>query len=124
MVVSRINESTVGVLISEKLYDLGVIHKTFYWFLKDYKVSIDKNQNNEIQVLLQKQSNPISDLEIGDLTDQIKRDLLDFQVRKLIVQETKNVRDLLVAKAFSGSDEFDELPPGNLRDTVGENKFN
>lgn len=122
MQVSRVNELTVEVLIDEKLYDLGVINKTFYWYLKEYKVSIE-SENTGIRVQLQKLNGSISNSEIEILSAQIPKDLLDFQVRKLITQETKNVRDLLIAKAFSESDEFDELPPGNLKDTVGENNF-
>ena len=36
-----------------------------------------------------------------------------------ISKETKNVRDLIIAKAFSDSDEFDSEPPGEITDPVG-----
>jgi hypothetical protein len=35
-----------------------------------------------------------------------------------VTKETQNVRDLLIAKAFSNG-EFDELPPGDVSDPVG-----
>ena len=51
---------------------------------------------------------------------KLERDLIDFNLRDIVTKETKNIRDLLTAKAFSNG-EFDELPPGELSDPVGFN---
>jgi hypothetical protein len=51
---------------------------------------------------------------------KLERDLVDFQLRSIINKETQNIRDLLVAKAFSNG-EFDEEPPGVATDPVGFN---
>jgi hypothetical protein len=49
---------------------------------------------------------------------KLERDLVDFNVRDIVTKETQNVRDLLIAKAFSNG-EYDELPPGEISDPVG-----
>lgn len=123
MIFSLFDDSTLRILLNEKLYDLEVINKAFYWYLNEYQVSISILSVGEIQILLKKRKGLISDAEIEVLTERIKRDLLDFQVRQYVNRETKTIREILIAKAFSGSDEFDEVPPGSLRDTVGENSF-
>jgi len=123
MQVSRIDESTIKILLDANLYDLVVIQKTFYWYLKDYVITVKAIPENDIQIILEKLEIPLTNSDIDKLTTRIKRDLFDFMLRNKIHQETKNVRDLIIAKAFSDTDEFDEMPPGTLRDTVDENKF-
>ena len=58
--------------------------------------------------------------ELDLYLQKLERDLIDFQLRDTITKETQNVRDLLVAKAFSNG-EFDEEPPGEVSDPVGFN---
>jgi His-Xaa-Ser system protein HxsD len=123
MEIVRIDDSTIKILIDENLYDLVVVEKTFYWYLKEYVVTINLRPDKKIEIYLEKLDTLLSNSDIKNLTKRIKRDLLDFSLRNKILQETKNVRDLLIAKAFSNSDQFDEMPPGTLRDTVDENNF-
>jgi His-Xaa-Ser system protein HxsD len=49
---------------------------------------------------------------------KLERDLIDFNLRDIVTKETQNVRDLLIAKAFSNG-EFDEEPRGEVSDPVG-----
>ena len=44
---------------------------------------------------------------------------MDFEVRNIVTKETKNVRDLLIAKAFASTDEYESEPPGEISDPVG-----
>jgi His-Xaa-Ser system protein HxsD len=58
--------------------------------------------------------------QLEELLQKLERDLIDFNLRDIVTKETKNIRDLLTAKAFSNG-EFDELPPGEISDPVGFN---
>ena len=49
---------------------------------------------------------------------KLTRDLIDFNLRDIVTKETQNVRDLLIAKAFSHG-EFYEVPVGEVSDPVG-----
>jgi His-Xaa-Ser system protein HxsD len=62
----------------------------------------------------------LSSDELENLLLKVERDLVDFNLRDIVTKETQNVRDLLIAKAFSNG-EFDELPPGDVSDPVGFN---
>jgi hypothetical protein len=64
--------------------------------------------------------NKLSQDQSEKLLQKLERDLIDFNLRDIVTKETKNIRDLLTAKAFSNG-EFDELPPGELSDPVGFN---
>jgi hypothetical protein len=53
------------------------------------------------------------------LLTKIKRDLVDFKTRDIISAETRNIREILIAKAFANDDSFDEPPPDNVNDPLG-----
>jgi His-Xaa-Ser system protein HxsD len=60
-----------------------------------------------------------NDGNIKKILPKIENDLLDFKTREIVSLETKNIRELLIAKAFAFEDEFDEPAPGNINDPVG-----
>ena len=62
----------------------------------------------------------LSENQFENLLLKLERDLVDFNLRDIVTKETQNVRDLLIAKAFSNG-EFDEIPPGKVTDPVGFN---
>ena len=50
--------------------------------------------------------------------EKLQQDLVDFQLRQIIHEETHNLRDLIIAKAFANGN-LDELPKGDISDPVG-----
>lgn len=96
------------------LYKESVIYKCLYWYSKKFQVSIDKQEHYNIEIY--------SDSKLpSDLEKKIKSDLIDFKLRDIVNEETKNIRDILYVKAFSDFDEFDQKPPGEYSDPVGFN---
>jgi hypothetical protein len=63
---------------------------------------------------------PMELAELDLYLQKLERDIIDFNLRDIVTKETQNIRDLLIAKAFSNG-EFDELPPGEITDPVGYN---
>ena len=57
-------------------------------------------------------------MDLNEHLQKLERDLIDFKLREIVVKETKNVRDLLIAKAFAHQDDLEE-PPGEIADPVG-----
>ena len=55
----------------------------------------------------------------NSIEKKIRQDLIDFKTRDIITEETRNIRDLIIAKAFSKIDDFDSQPPGEISDPVG-----
>lgn len=116
MEIKLLNLSTAQIIIDGKLYSVEVIHKCFYWY--GDKFSVDIKVEGDFFVI------DISELgnegTIEKIFAKIKNDLIDFKTREIISTETKNIRDLLVAKAFANG-EFDESPSGEISDPVGFN---
>ena len=54
-----------------------------------------------------------------EIEKKIKNDLVDFKTRDIINTETKDIRNILVAKAFYPYEEGLSKPPGDISDPVG-----
>ena len=95
------------------------------------------NVNNELDVLVHLQeisysrvNHPDEVFNIGEkhdlkvisvdkeFMDKLNQDFIDYNLRDIVSKETKNVRELIIAKAFSNG-EYDEDPPGELNDPLG-----
>lgn len=108
----------LGIHLDANIYNIEVVHKCFYWYGEHFDVEIDQ-EGDIISVMLSRKEGVVSDSFFDQLKSRIKRDMLDFKTRDIVTRETQNVRDLLIAKAFSHLDELDENPPGEVSDPVG-----
>jgi len=94
--------------------------KCLYWYGNKFHIHVSTSGNSYVIQLKPMADNPISEADLEYYLQKLERDLVDFQLRDIVSQETRNIRDLLVAKAFSDG-EFDEAPPGEVSDPVGFN---
>ena len=118
----RFDINKISIYVNSKIYSLDSIFKCIYWYGDKWNVLVNEySENPELyEVVFSPKS---SELEFDEtkgkkLLDKFINDLNDFKLRDIITKETKNIRDLLVAKAFSNG-EFDEDPPGEFDDFLG-----
>jgi His-Xaa-Ser system protein HxsD len=113
------DENEVIVYLDKNIYSKDSIFKSLYWYGDKFHTNISFADNNTYRVSVKPISTTqLSKIELENLLMKLERDLVDFNLRDIVTKETQNVRDLLVAKAFSNG-EFDELPPGEVSDPVG-----
>ncbi len=118
---NRFEGSEIIVFADISLYSKDSIFKCLYWYGDNYHTNVSFADSNTYKISLKAMSdNPLSEEHAEKLLQKLERDLVDFNLRDIVTKETKNIRDLLIAKAFSNG-EFDELPPGELSDPVGFN---
>lgn len=119
--VNRIEGNEIIAFADTSLYSKDSVFKCLYWYGANYHTNVSFADSNTYKISLKAMSdNPLS-VEVAEkLLQKLERDLIDFNLRDIVSKETKNIRDLLTAKAFSNG-EFDELPPGELSDPVGFN---
>ena len=115
MIVKVFDDYHIQLIIDMKIYSSEVIHKCFYWYGSKY--SIDISVEEDIFTINVLDINKNSDFE--KIINKIKADLIDFKTREIIFNQTKNIREILIAKAFANNDNFDEAPPGDLNDPIG-----
>lgn len=119
MIVENPAPSSLKILIDSHLYNEAVVYKCFYWYGNDYEIDISIGKDDWFEVLITCGQREISEEKKARLISRIKKDLIDFKTRDIISKETQTVRELLIAKAFAQSDEFESQPPGDLSDPVG-----
>ncbi|MCF8254573.1 MAG: His-Xaa-Ser system protein HxsD [Bacteroidia bacterium] len=118
---NEIKSNEVIVFADASLYSKDSIFKCLYWYGDKFHTNVSFADSGTYRVSLKPIStNQLSNLELELLLQKLERDLIDFNLRDIVTKETQNVRDLLIAKAFSNG-EFDEMPPGNVSDPVGFN---
>ena len=118
---NEIKDNEIIVFADTSLYSKDSIFKCHYWYGDKYHTNVSFADSNTYRVSVK----PISTIQLSqqeqeNLLLKLERDLVDFNLRDIVTKETQNVRDLLIAKAFSNG-EFDELPPGDVSDPVGFN---
>lgn len=104
----------------KSLYSKDAVFKCLYWYGANYYTSVSLEGDSYKISLVPKEESAFSENDIQNILHKLENDLVDFNLRDIVTKETQNIRDLLVAKAFSNG-EFDELPPGDISDPVGFN---
>ena len=118
---NEINGNEVIVFADISLYSKDSIFKCLYWYGDKFHTNLSFADANTYKVSIKPVSTTqLNEIELEKLLLKLERDLIDFNLRDIVTKETQNVRDLLIAKAFSNG-EFDELPPGEVSDPVGFN---
>jgi His-Xaa-Ser system protein HxsD len=113
------NENEVIVYLDKNIYSKDSVFKCLYWYGDKYHTSFSTDENGNFIVKLKTNSkSELSNLE--NLLLKLEKDLVDFSLRDIVTKETINIRNLLIAKAFSNG-EFEELPIGDISDPVGFN---
>jgi His-Xaa-Ser system protein HxsD len=116
-----IKDGQIVVFLNSALYSKDAVFKCLYWYTDKYRINIETtSEGNFFRISLKLNSSNTIDANLEDVLLKLERDLLDFNLRDIVTKETKNIRDILIAKAFSHG-EFDELPPGEISDPVGFN---
>jgi His-Xaa-Ser system protein HxsD len=82
------------VVVEVAQYSEVTLHKCFY-----YRVTIQPALAGQVRIQLIPKEGSI--LDMPALQSQVHNDLLDFRLRELIAEETRPIRELLVAKAFA-----------------------
>ncbi len=115
-----VKDGEIIVFADTSIFSKEAILKCLYWFGDKFHTEFVMVENL-YQITLKPLANAnVKKDELDLFLQKLERDIVDFQLRETISKETRNVRDLLVAKAFSNG-EFDEEPQGNVSDPVGFN---
>ena len=117
--MNKVKDGVVTVYLDDRVYSRDAILKCLYWYGKDYHTEVEIPSEHVFRITVRpKVSATLSALEFDNLLQQLERDFVDFNLRDIVAKETRIVRELLIAKAFSNG-EFDELPKGVVSDPVG-----
>ncbi|MEP7108679.1 MAG: His-Xaa-Ser system protein HxsD [Ferruginibacter sp.] len=114
-----IKDNEIVVFADTSLFSKDAVFKCLYWYGDKFHTNVSFSDSDTYKVAITPLSSAnIKQDELELYQQKLERDLVDFQLRDIVTKETQNVRDLLIAKAFSNG-EFDEEPIGEVSDPVG-----
>lgn len=106
--------------INHQVVSVEALLKTCYWFSRDFVCDITQDECGQSIVNLTPKS--ACEISLGDAREQFLAQAMDFALRERVAAKTSDVRDLLLAKAFSESGVLEEQPLGVFGDTLEEAK--
>lgn len=119
---NEVIDNGIVVYADSSLYSKDSIFKCLYWYGDKFRTSVTLENERFYKISLESaEKGKYSINELNEYMIKLERDLIDFNLRDIVTKETKNIRELLTAKAFSNG-EYDELPPGEISDPVGFNE--
>lgn len=105
----RLSENKCQFSFDASVFSESVVLKVLYWLTDDYLIYY-KSTDDHIQIIiLEKKDEFISEDEFRILKENINQRFIDFKNRDIIIQETKNIRDILYIKAFANNDDYEDF---------------
>jgi His-Xaa-Ser system protein HxsD len=98
--------------LSEKYYSRDAIKEALYWLSNKYPLFISPSEKPDTIILCSESK--LENETIGHIIQIIN----DYQLRECIKVETKNIKDIIIAKAFYPDNIIVPEPYGDLRDPV------
>ena len=98
-------ENKITFNLSKDLYSKIILFRTCYTLIDNYYVYIDDDSNQWTVSLMTKDFSPISDIK--KVEGEFRNTLINESFRDLLIDKTKNVKEMIVARALYGSDEND-----------------
>lgn len=113
-----IENDLIVVHADKNVFSKEALLKAMYWYGDRFHIEI-KDLSDHFRICFQSIGDKKIEAKLlDDFLLKIRRDLVDFELRQIVRNETSLVQQLLVAKAFSNNS-CKEDPPGSIADPVG-----
>ena len=121
IVVLNLSQDGMALIqIDHALVSIEALLKTCYWFSKDFVCEVVHEGPDRSTVYLKPKAP--GDMSHGEVREEFMSHAMDFALRERVTAKTSDVRDLLLAKAFSESGVLEEQPQGVFGDALEEAK--
>lgn len=106
MISSEIINNECIFKIDTDIYNDTVIDKVLYWYSADYVIYRKKDTDSSVETIILEAKTSSSEKQIYNLIADFNEKLVDYKNRQRALEETKTLRELFFAKAFSNNDNF------------------
>ena len=114
------NGQALTIEIDTDIYPDVVIDKVLYWFSADYIILRKKVAQSSTEQITLKSKDSSSEIDWTSVIAELSQKLIDYKNRKVVQDETSNLRELFFAKAFANNDDFVEFDYDLLKDTIDD----
>ncbi|HET6977244.1 MAG TPA: His-Xaa-Ser system protein HxsD [Pyrinomonadaceae bacterium] len=99
------SECTLTIFVDTKIYSLEVLFRTCYSFTDRCYLFLEPS--NDSQIIAVRFANKSSDGTLSTTAAEFSNELVNQRVRFDIANETRSIRELIVAQAFAEADLLD-----------------
>lgn len=103
------NGNALMIEIDTNIYPGVVIDKVLYWCSADYIILRKKIADSSIEQVTFRSKDSSSEIDWTKVIAELSQKLIDYKNRKVVQDETSNLRELFFAKAFANNDNFVEF---------------
>lgn len=117
----KVEDNKISFRLDSRIFSKNGVMKCLYWYSNDFQIDLQIKDEfyYKIELISNNDSSSNSLKKIGK---KINQEFIDYNLRDIVKNETKVIRELIIAKAFSNG-EFDEEPKGSLIDPIGIKKL-
>jgi len=113
-VAQRFEDGSLRISLPVEVYGIDAILRSCYWLTEHCFIYVGRPTAATIEVtLVSKSGRPI---DTDQLTWDLLNDLIDQRLRVQIQEETRSIREMIVAQAFAEIDVIDDR--GKVRDEL------
>jgi His-Xaa-Ser system protein HxsD len=98
-IVYKEDDEFFYIFIPQRLYCKEAILNCLYWKLSDFNINFSVFSEKEFQISFDLKNISLQQKE--NLKSSFSNELIDYELREVVNRETKNIRELIIAKAFS-----------------------
>ena len=91
--------NALKINLEKDLYSNDTIMRTAYQFIDNYYIFLQKNDDIVVS-MIPKEEKEITDRLRVQMEGEFRNELLNQEVRKSIREDTKNIRELILARAM------------------------
>jgi His-Xaa-Ser system protein HxsD len=99
------NDNHYEFRVDLNVFNEIVVTKVLYWLSEEFIIYQQKENNI---LVIEIKSKATTSINSDQLLLKLNQMLIDFKTRDIINQETKNIREILLIKAFANNDEFED----------------
>jgi His-Xaa-Ser system protein HxsD len=115
--------ASATIYLDPRIYTREAILRACYWSTAVAWIKVPESPEHRLEVKINLKKNiPTLDnpepITIERFVAEFCNVLLDFELRRQVEDETSNLRQLILAKAFSESGVLEDEPPGIVVDPV------
>lgn len=103
------SQGRVVFYVDLSIYDERIVDKILYWWSSDYIITRTNCSGTTFQKITFAASEPIPLEKFESIARKLSDDFIDYKNRAIIESETRDLRNILYAKAFANSDDFVEF---------------
>lgn len=108
------------ITFSDDLVSSEALLKVGYWLSRDFECDVSHGSDGNFTVRLQPK--PTCCMTPEEAREKVTTLAIDFTLREKVTRQTAEVRELLLAKAFSESGVLEDKPQGVFGDSLEEER--